>query len=520
MTTGRAAPVYEIRPATLTDVRAMARLMRTMDRAEIEGWGVPTRGTLRKLWRGSPVCRAAVVDGEIAALWGCQGATLSGDAAPWLFTTDAMSRARLAFFRETRREITEMLGTHRRLRSYVLASYDASIRFFGRMGFAFGPEEAVGVNGTAYRMMTLERPKPDRRPFIIYALPRSRTFWLSRFLSYGDWEGWHEPGCRFRGVEDIRSWLAQDCTGAADTLALPWWRLAQRYRPDARILIVRRPVAEVVDSLMRLDMRGVCAFDRAMLTKQMTRLDRKLDQIAARVSGALSVQYTDLSDEKTCARVFEHCLPYEHDHDWWERNDATNLQADMPALMRYKAGHDPQLRRLAALCREESIRSIRENSRPPDRSAITIQEEKFDDFWRDGQALFAAHAAEAGGRDGVTLDLNVPLAADLEARSAAQIITARHQGRMVGYVISVIGPSLEDKSLVVANQMPIFVVREFRGIGGRLERFSIDALRSRGVDEVFFRAGVRADGPRLGAMYLRLGAAPYGEIYRLSLKVA
>ena len=75
-----------------------------------------------------------------------------------------------------------------------------------------------------------------------------------------------------RGLDDAQAWLSQDCTGTAETAAAPWWRLVRHYRPDIRTLVVRRPVAEVLDSLLRLDMRGVCRFDPGVLAaRQMAR---------------------------------------------------------------------------------------------------------------------------------------------------------------------------------------------------------------------------------------------------------
>lgn len=494
-----------------------------MDRAEIEGWGLTVRHLLNFLYRESSLKRTALVDGEVAAVWGTQGSMVSEDAQPWLFTTPAVERARMAFFRETRREVAEMLRTRKRLRSYTLASYEQSIRFFTALGFTFGPPEPVGKGGTLYRLMTLERPKPDQSPVMIYALPRSRTKWLSAFLSYGDWEGWHEPGQRFRTTEDVRSWMAQDCTVTADTSAAPWWRLIRETRPDAKVLVVRRPVAEVVDSLMALDMRGVVTFDRKTLTRAIKRMDRKLDQIERRVPNVLSVRFDDLREEATCARVFEHCLPYAHDPDWWQRMTVANLQCDLPSLMRYQDKHKPQIARLTAACREESLCMIRRGrlkSRVGLRRDITIQPETFDVFWRDGQVLFAAHAAEVGPREGAILNPNIPMALSLERAGLVQILTARHGLKMVGYLVMLISPSLEDAALVSGIQNTFYVSPEFRGIGPRMESTALQMLAGRGIKEAVFKAGIRGDGPRLGAMFERLGAREAGRLYTMTLKAA
>ncbi len=361
------------------------------------------------------------------------------------------------------------------------------------------------------------------RPFIIYGLPRSRTFWLSQFLCVGNYECSHEQMRFLRGTDDAKSWLAQDCVGTVETAAARWWRLVQLWRPDIRTVVVRRPVAEVVDSLLRLDMRGVCTFDRAALTHQITRLDRCLDRIEASVPGVLSVRYDDLRDEQVCANVFEHCLPYDHDHDWWVALAERNLQASMPALMRYCLANRRQIDKAASGVRRQMRalldRSWMENA-GSSLAGVTIQEEPFAAVWRDGQALFAEHAAEVGPRDGVTLDFNVPLVEVLEQRGATLTLTARANGEMVGYIGVIIGPTLESTSLLIATSSAFFVSKRFRGIGPRMQRELVTRLRARGVGEVQLRAGVRGSGPKLEGLYRRMGAEPFGQLFNLSLKAA
>lgn len=180
-------------------------------------------------------------------------------------------------------------------------------------------------------------------PFIVYGLPRSRTFWLSHFLSYSDFQCYHEH-CQFmRLIEDMKSALSMNNTGYSETAASPAWRLIQHYRPDIKTVVVRRPVEDVVNSLMNIDLTGVATFDPTLLVKSMCNLNRYLDQIEANVPGALSVRYEDLKTEETCARVFEHCLPYRFDPSWWREFNAINLQVNHRALMRFRFAHRPQI---------------------------------------------------------------------------------------------------------------------------------------------------------------------------------
>lgn len=359
----------------------------------------------------------------------------------------------------------------------------------------------------------------DTSPFIVFALPRSRTSWLSHFLSIGDFKCYHEQCMYMRSVDDLKAWLAQDNTGAAETGAAPGWRLIKHFRPDIRTLVVRRPVDEVVASLLKIDLTGVGAYEETKLRKGMLYLDRCLDQIEQQ-PGTLSVKFADLANEETCARVFEHCLPYKHHHDWWAEMAALNLQINTRALLRYRFTHRAQIDAFKAEC-WSTLRGLREagqiagRGRQPDE--IVTQIESFAAFWRDGQALFAEHAAEVGGRDGVMLDPNIELAERIERGGGAQILTARLGGKMIGYLVFLIAPSLEDKSAVCAMQNTFFVSKQHRGLGLRLMREAVAHLKEKGVTEAILRAGVRGSGPKLVTLFKRMGAAEYGRLYNLML---
>ena len=187
--------------------------------------------------------------------------------------------------------------------------------------------------------------------FLVMGLPRSRTYWLSRFLSYRDHHCAHEQARYIRGLIDARCWLSQEATGSAETGVARWWRLIRHLQPDIRMVVVRRPVGEVVDSLLRLDLGGVCTFNRTALTGLLEKHDRALDRVERDCPGVLSVRFHDLAEEATCQAVFEHCLPYEHDHWWWARLAPQKLECDMRALMRYVLTHREQIDATGSVCR-------------------------------------------------------------------------------------------------------------------------------------------------------------------------
>ncbi len=148
---------------------------------------------------------------------------------------------------------------------------------------------------------------------------------------------------------------------------------------------------------------------------------------------------------------------------------------------------------------------------------LAVREERWAAFWPDAQELIAEHSAEIGPRDGVPLQVNTALFEKLDEVGALQTATARSNGRMFGYLLTILCPSLENPAFRVATQTAFFVSKDARGAGWKLLKESVGMLQAKGVHEVQMRAGVRGSGPRLGVLYRRLGAVDHGQLYSLML---
>ena len=343
-------------------------------------------------------------------------------------------------------------------------------------------------------------------PFVVFALPRSRTKWLSGFLSYGNWIcGWDELQ-HMRSLDDVAAWFTQPCIGTVETAAAPFWRMLP---PGARVVVVRRPVDEVLASLAQQDVAGDAV--RALVMAA----DRKLEQIGNRVPGALSVRFHDLAREDVCAAVFEHCLPYRHDGLWWRACESRRVSGNLMAQVRYCQAYLPQILKLARAARQHTLATMRRPAAPPE--GFTFQEEDFDSWYRDAKPLIRAHMLATGQDIDDYKRKNKPLLRRLDAIGALQTITARSNGRMFGYLMSVIGPSLDAEDRTEALHLPFFVSPDAPGLGMKLQRFALDTLAAKGVHDVFARAGIRGAGPRLGSMYRRLGFQELGTMHRLDL---
>jgi len=345
-------------------------------------------------------------------------------------------------------------------------------------------------------------------PFVVFALPRARSFWLSRFLSAGGWAVGHDELRHMRSLDDVRSWLAQPLTGTVETAAGPWWRLLMELAPDARVVVLRRPVAEVVDSLVRL------GFEREAMVRIMTRADAKLAQIAARVPGALSVTFAGLCRESVCAVLFEHCTGLPHSSEWWRTIAPLNLQTDMAATVRYAAAYAPQIEKLRSIAAHRMLAGLR---RQPmhDIDGVAIGVEPFDAYLVDGAWLRGDQYAAVGEAPEYQHQVNYPHLRLLDQAGALMTTIARHCGRVVGWLLTIISPSLDDARITSAYHTSFFASPQYPGLGIRLAIAANAAAIARGCGEIIGRAGTRGDGPKLGLLWRMLGFEGCGQLYML-----
>jgi hypothetical protein len=198
---------------------------------------------------------------------------------------------------------------------------------------------AHGIAGLPFQQVTLPDTAPPeeiaaRGPFIIHAIGRSRTAWLAKFLSYGEWRCEHEQAIRYRSIAEARRAFWRPRSGTVETAAMFGWRLLRHHLPRLRTIVIRRPVEEVLERMLAVDLKGQFAYDKEKLRAMLERGDRLLREISA-LPGVLTLAYDELEDEQAIAALFEHCLPYRFDRAWWERCKEENVQIDVPGLLAY-----------------------------------------------------------------------------------------------------------------------------------------------------------------------------------------
>ena len=172
-------------------------------------------------------------------------------------------------------------------------------------------------------------------PFVVFALPRSRTTWLSHFLSYGGLAVGHDLGPHANTCQEFFDSL-WPLTGTVETGAQDAHRLIRRAMPIAKFATIRRHPIDVADSLTQF---GQMQYD------EMARRDTVLDEIEA--AGAMSVSYESLKDARVCADLWEHLLPgVKFDFDWWRYMDRINVQTGVPGQLQMLTERRSQIAQL------------------------------------------------------------------------------------------------------------------------------------------------------------------------------
>lgn len=178
------------------------------------------------------------------------------------------------------------------------------------------------------------------------------------FLSYKDWSCHHERSMFMRSMADVKELFSAPNTGTVETGASYGRCLLKWLVPNLREVVILRPVDEVMNSLMAVDLEGAFVFDRPKLQKVMEKGRRALDKIA-RDPNVLVINYHDLDKEETCAKLFEFCLPYKFDKEWWESYKDKNIQLNFKSLIIIRKENKEAIDSFKNLCKRELMRLVR-----------------------------------------------------------------------------------------------------------------------------------------------------------------
>ena len=121
--------------------------LREKDRQEILAFGMPVRRSVYNCYRKACYRKTALIDGNVAAMWGVAGTPLSLVGTPYLLTGDLVTKVSpLVFVRIYKQEVSEMLSLFPRLENYVHADYEEAIKLLKISGFSITDPIQVGDN--------------------------------------------------------------------------------------------------------------------------------------------------------------------------------------------------------------------------------------------------------------------------------------------------------------------------------------------------------------------------------------
>ena len=101
------------------------------------------------------MCRAALLDAKVAAIWGLGVglrvgvSPLSDLGVPWLHTSVAIEALPIAMFKIAKAEVAAMRCAIT-IESYVAADYTNAIKLIRMLGFTVEEPEPVGLGGAFY----------------------------------------------------------------------------------------------------------------------------------------------------------------------------------------------------------------------------------------------------------------------------------------------------------------------------------------------------------------------------------
>lgn len=136
---------------------------------------------------------------------------------------------------------------------------------------------------------------------------------------------------------------------------------------------------------------------------------------------------------------------------------------------------------------------------------ITYTLEPWATYYRDCQELWPEHYDEiAVQKDRMPMRPDVAAYEAMDRAGMLQIVVARDDGRMVGYVVSIIRPHLHYADVLSGYEDAYFLTKSHRKgmIGIKLIREAIRHMQARGVRKCWFSTKLAHD---MGRIFERLG---------------
>lgn len=167
--------------------------------------------------------------------------------------------------------------------------------------------------------------------FIIYCLPRSRSAWMAHFLNYPFARPLqpvaHDTAALCGSVEAFVKAYKEGMWGSVEIEGIVAWQLIRKEMPDLKTVVVRRPLQDVYNSIIKIGYQGNLTY--------LAELNAMLDIIESQPN-VYSIKSSDLDAPVTGKWLFEYCLEQEFDFDWWYNIQQLNIQIDIDSVVKAK----------------------------------------------------------------------------------------------------------------------------------------------------------------------------------------
>ena len=335
-------------------------------------------------------------------------------------------------------------------------------------------------------------------PFVVFAMPRSRTAWLSHWLSgVAQVPVGHDLAIDADSIDQWLGYVARDFRGTCETGAVEVWPILRRSIPACRIITIHRPLEAVCASL------AAAGYDPPL--DDLTRRCVALESLSGQ-PGVLSLPFDALADPRACAVLQEYALGVPFDWPAWREAASLNVQINREQRLARLAERRPQIERLRA----ELIERLAEH-----RLFVSVGEERWTDVADDCERMGAVHHDEAkAGAEGA-FKLNREAMLQLAEAGIWRVFTARVDGVLAGYCCWTHETNLEADAPKTMNHGPFYVSPEHarHKLGVRLLHVARDALVAEGYRVLRLHHTMHGRGARAGRLYEALGAVEYQREY-------
>ncbi len=336
--------------------------------------------------------------------------------------------------------------------------------------------------------------------FLVLSLPRSRSAWLAHFLGANhDAAVLSDSGAEFLNAVD---------QGTVETGSQIAFGYVKRERPEAKIVVVRRPVGDVLRSLADVGVSG------DGIEAEIHKRAADLDRISA-FPGVKTLSYSDLDDAFTCSWLFEYLTSKPLTPEWWNQVSKFNIQVDVRKRLELVASRSEQIEKL-----KELVNSVPFPDEP--RSGVVIALEPFASMWPEFGLLASKHfrEVESPSENSRPYKLNTMLMDMANKLGHMPMLSARVDGRLAGYLTWNLMQDIECSELKTAHQGAWYVSPEYKalGLGWKLLRAGLKMLTEAGIDEVFLHHRLSGRARDLSVLFRRLKAVPIQSTYYLKLK--